>query len=207
VILPELDEAWRAWAAVRGDRAGCVARWLARVDAAPPEARLAALVADLARPDDAATRLDRAAVKLAQDVLRRLKFSNDELATAAAVAGTGSACCVAAWTDAQVRRLLVDVTRPHAAAAAAVWRAEGARDLADRAAAILERRDPLAAGELAVTGKDLMAALEMSPGPAVGRLIAALLNLVLDDPALNTRPRLLELAQQLELSIGREDPR
>jgi tRNA nucleotidyltransferase (CCA-adding enzyme) len=184
-----------------------VAHWLARVDAAPPEARLGALLADLA-PPAAAARLDRAAARRAPDVLRRLKFSNDERAAAAVLVGTAGAPLVPTWTDPALRRLLADVTRPHAAAAAALWRAEGtagttrAADLADRAAAILERRDPLAAGELAVAGKDLMSALGLPPGPAIGRLLAALLDRALDDPSLNTRDRLLETARRLTPETG-----
>jgi len=205
-ILPELSAGWDAWAPRRGGRAAAVAHWLARIDAVPPEARLGALLCELARPDAAALRLDRAAVKQAQDVLRRLKFSNEELTAAAVLVGAGGACCVPAWIDADVRRLLADVTRPHAALAAAIWRADGAADLAARAATILERGDALATPELAVTGKDLMAALSMPPGPALGRLLAALLTQVLDDPAGNTRERLLAAAQALELSIGRPDP-
>jgi hypothetical protein len=87
-----------------------------------------------------------------------------------------------------------------------MWRADGAAELAARAGAILERRDPLAAGELAVSGRDLMDALAMAPGPAIGRLLQALLDKVLEEPALNTRERLLEQAQGLELEIGRESP-
>jgi tRNA nucleotidyltransferase (CCA-adding enzyme) len=207
VILPELEDAWQAWSAVHGGRARAVAHCFARVDAAPPPARLGALLAGLARPDEAAVRLDRAAVKQAQDVLRRLKFSNEELAAAAVLVGAGGAGCVPSWTDADVRRLLADVTRPHAAAAAAVWRADGAADLAARAAAILGRGDALSTSDLAVTGKDLIKALDMVPGPALGRLLAALLNEVLEDPSLNTRARLLAEAQRLELSIGRDEPK
>jgi tRNA nucleotidyltransferase (CCA-adding enzyme) len=75
-----------------------------------------------------------------------------------------------------------------------------------RAEAIVARGDPLTTSELAVSGKDLMAALSISPGPALGRLLAALLTQVLDDPALNTRECLLALARRLELEIGRECP-
>lgn len=206
VVLPELDAGWRAWAAVRGDRARAVAHCFARIDAAPPEARLGALVAELASPDEGAVRLDRAAVKQAQDLLRRLKFSNEELAAAAVLAGAAPAARVPAWTDAALRRLLVDVTRPHAAAAVALWRADGATALADHAAAILDRGDPLAVGELVVSGKDLMSSLAMPAGPAIGRLLQSLFNQVLDDPSLNTRDQLLARAQQLELMIGRENP-
>ena len=204
LILPELSPAWDAWAHVHGDRSRAVARWLARIDAAPPDARLGALISDLARPDPSARRLDRDAAKHAQDVLRRLKFSNDELTAASVVAGTGSAPLVPVWTDGEIRRLLADVTRAHAPAAIAVWQASGGA-LGPRAASIVAAGDPLATGELAITGKDLMDALAMAPGPAVGRLLVALLNKTLDDPALNTRPRLLEEAQRLELLIGRED--
>ncbi len=75
------------WAPRRGWRAAAVAHWLARVDAVPPEARLGALLCRklAARRRGAPRRLDRAAVKQAQDVLRRLKFSNEELAAAAIV--------------------------------------------------------------------------------------------------------------------------
>jgi tRNA nucleotidyltransferase (CCA-adding enzyme) len=205
LILPELSSAWDAWAPSLGGRAAAVARWLARIDAAPPEARLAALIADLAPPDGSASRLDRDAVKRAQDVLRRLKFSNEELAAASVVAGTGSACLVPAWTDGDIRRLLVDVTRAHAPTAVAVWRTSSSA-LADRAAAILAAGDPLATGDLAISGKDLIDVLAMPPGPSIGRLLVALLNKTLDDPSLNTRERLLEEAQKLELLIGRDHP-
>jgi tRNA nucleotidyltransferase (CCA-adding enzyme) len=205
-ILPELEEAWRVWAPRRGDRARAVAHWLARVDAAPPPARLGALLADLAPPEPRIGGLDRDAVKRVQGVLRRLKFSNEELAGASIVAATGGAPCHAEWSDPRVRRLLADVTRPHAAAAVGLWRADGAAELAARADAILARGDPLATSELAVTGKDLIDALAMPPGPAVGRILAALLHQVIDDPSQNTRPRLLERAQRLELELGREAP-
>jgi hypothetical protein len=136
-------------------------------------------------------------------VLRRLKFSNDECASAAVLVGAAASSIAPDWTDPQVRRLLADVTRPHAPATAALWRADRATDLADRADAILARRDALAVGELAVTGGDLMAALDMNPGPAVGRLLAALLDRVLAEPELNTRDPLIAIARGLELELVR----
>ena len=42
-----------------------------------------------------------------------------------------------------------------------------------------------------------MAALALPPGPAVGRLLAALLDRVLVDPALNTRDQLIAVAREL----------
>jgi len=204
LVLPELVAGLDAWAAALGvDRATAVARWLARVDAAAPVARLAALVAELAEPDRAMRRLDRRSQRGAEAVLRRLKFSNEECAVAAVAVGAASAPLASEWGEPELRRLLADVTRAHAVAAVELWRADGATTLAERASGILARRDPLAVGELAVAGKDLMVALEMPPGPAVGRLLAALLDRVLNEPAINTPERLIAIARGLELELAR----
>lgn len=195
LVLPELDEGLSR----RG--ANATERWLARIDAAPPAARLAALVADIA-PPVAHDRLDRDLAKRLDGVLRRLKFSNEEIAVAANVAATASAAFVESWTDAQVRRLLADVGRANAATAAALWRADGATALATQADAILAAKHALAANELVLTGKDLMSELDMKPGPAIGRILATLVTRVLEEPALNTREQLLALAKSAELAFA-----
>ena len=202
LILPELTAGLERWGAHRS----AIAHWLARTDDAPRAARLGSLVVELAVPE-AHHRLDRDVVKQVDGVLRRLKFSNEEIAVAAVLAGTASATLVTEWTDESVRRLLADVGRANAPTAAALWRADRATELADRADAILARRDALAANELAVTGKDLMSALDMKPGPALGRLLAALLNRVLAEPAANTREQLLAIAQSAELAFARDGER
>jgi tRNA nucleotidyltransferase (CCA-adding enzyme) len=201
LILPELVAGIGAWAAALGvERPTAVARWLARVDAAAPIARLGALVAELADPDPALRRLDRSSQRRAEAVLHRLKFSNDECRTAGVLVGAAAASLTAEWTDIEVRRLLADVTRSPAAAVVALWRADHATELASRAAAILERNEALAVGELAITGNDLLVALAIPPGPPIGRLLATLLDRVLIDPALNTRDQLIAIARGLELA-------
>jgi len=195
LTLPELARGFDAWAAIRGDRAAAVAHWLARVDRAVGTARLPAMMLELASPTPA-HRLDRDAVKRAQATLRGLKFSNDELVGAGILVGSANATLVAEWTAAQLRRLLADITRAHAATAVALWRGDGAA-LAEPAATIVERGDPLAAGELAVTGGDLISELALTPGPVVGKLIASLVDRVLEDPALNTREQLVSIAREL----------
>ena len=47
--------------------------------------------------------------------------------------------------------------------------------------------------ELAIAGREVMAILDIPPGPRVGEILAALLEKVLDDPALNTPEQLKEL--------------
>src|SRR6185295_13305811 len=137
LILPELGPGFDAWAAARRtDRAAEVAHWLARVDAAPASARLGALLAELADPDPMLRRLCRASQRRADGLLRRLKFSNDESQAAAILVGVAGSGLSHDWTDAVIRRLLADIGRGHAGAAVALWRADGALDLADRTSAI-----------------------------------------------------------------------
>src|SRR5262245_48190394 len=74
LILPEHATGLAAWAAARNippdDQR---THWLARVDAAPPPARLASLLAELCPPDPALRRLDRAVQRTTDAILRRLK--------------------------------------------------------------------------------------------------------------------------------------
>ncbi|MCW5806606.1 MAG: tRNA cytidylyltransferase [Deltaproteobacteria bacterium] len=148
-------------------------------------------------------RLDRADARRAEEALRALKFSNEEIGMAAPLAGTCAATFHAAWTEADVRRLLADVTRARAAVAAGLWRAQGAVALADAADAILARGDAIGQGELALAGKELMTELAVPQGPAIGRMLALLLERVLDDPSRNTRDQLIAIARTLELETGR----
>jgi tRNA nucleotidyltransferase (CCA-adding enzyme) len=182
VILPELAVSDEAWAGV-----------LARVDAARGgAARFAALLAEVG----AAAAVDGA--------LRRLKLSNEDRERIGKAAGAFAAVRAGAGTDVELRRVLAAVGRRWASDVVEVWRAEGeaSRDpvVAERAAratAILERGDALAVGELALGGGDLMKELGLAPGRRVGELLAALLDRVLDEPALNERAQLVALARAL----------
>lgn len=54
---------------------------------------------------------------------------------------------------------------------------------------------PLAVKDLAINGHDLQR-LGISPGPQIGRLLAHILDQVLDDPGRNTHAKLIDLVQQ-----------
>jgi tRNA nucleotidyltransferase (CCA-adding enzyme) len=187
LILPELGPGLVAWGTTTDS-------WAASVDAAPRTARLGTLLAPLAPPSDT-RRSDRAVQKRAVVVLRGLKFSNDEIAIAAGIVGAAGAAAISEWTEAEVRLLLADAGRAHAPHVVESFVARGYEVLANLGGAILARGDALTTGELAVTGADLMRELDLPPGPALGRLLAQLLERALADPACNTRDRLLELAR------------
>ena len=59
------------------------------------------------------------------------------------------------------------------------------------------RNAPLAVAELAVGGKDLVAAGVATPGPELGKLLAGLLDWVIEAPARNQAPELLAQARAL----------
>ena len=126
-------------------------------------------------------------------MLRRLRASNAEIARAEAMVkgphqpdGTG---------EVAVRRWLAAVGDA-ADDLAALYRLHGTADAPwlDAMRAVRERHDPLTRGDLAVSGRDLEG-LGIR-GRAVGETLAALLDRVLEDPATNTRDRLLQLARE-----------
>jgi tRNA nucleotidyltransferase (CCA-adding enzyme) len=61
---------------------------------------------------------------------------------------------------------------------------------------ILENGECVTKKELAISGKDLIA-IGMKPGPQLGAVIDALLDAVLEEPQLNTREKLLEIAHKM----------
>jgi tRNA nucleotidyltransferase (CCA-adding enzyme) len=114
-------------------------------------------------------------------------------------------------TDLEVRRWVARLGRLEVPA---VMRLVSARWAADRAAGVpapgvsavnaLYRRmlrsafrDPVDVGSLAIDGDDLRSA-GIRPGPVLGRILAALLDAVIEDPSCNTRDWLLREAAVLD---------
>jgi poly(A) polymerase/tRNA nucleotidyltransferase (CCA-adding enzyme) len=113
-----------------------------------------------------------------------------------------------AWSDAAVRRLIRRVG-PEAIDELLALRAAdnvGSGLAADaghldeirsRVEAQLAAAVALHRGDLAVDGDDLIAELDVAPGPRLGRILEELTERVIADPGLNERPTLLLLAQSL----------
>ena len=196
-VLPELDRA------IAERREGSIdeAAWLARVDRTPGAVRLAALLVPLGAGGDVDPRhVSREVVRRVLAIGHGLKLSNLECELAAQLVGVVHAERAATWTPPDVRRLLAELDRDKRVHADALWQHAG---LVAEARRILAAGEPLAVSDLAVDGKELMKALDQPPGPAIGRILAMLLERVLEDPARNTRDQLLRDAQALELEVGR----
>jgi tRNA nucleotidyltransferase (CCA-adding enzyme) len=153
-------------------------------------------------------------------VAMRLRFSKHDAQWIAQVAerwqGVGRAMGEA-LTDGEepdastIRRWVASIGRPmlHGffRVAAALWAARrsvkpGSAPAAQAVHSLYRRslrtalRDPVDLRDLAIDGDDLRQA-GVAPGPELGKILAALLELVLRDPALNTRERLLAEAERL----------
>lgn len=158
-----------------------------RIDRAPVEVRLAIMLAPLA---------DNRRV---QDILRALKFSNAEAELAGALVAV-DAVELPDLEPMSVRRVLARLGKEKRNAAVELWQTSRP-DLAAVARQVVG--DPLDISSLAIDGKQVMTALDIKPGPQLGRILAALLSRVIEEPTLNTREKLLEEAQKLELELGR----
>ena len=94
-----------------------------------------------------------------------------------------------------VRRWMASVGGAADDLAALAGAAPGATDWITEMHAVRVRGEATSRGQLAVSGDDLVAAGIVAPGPALGKLLAALLEAVLTDPARNQRQVLLEVAR------------
>ncbi|HEX6434093.1 MAG TPA: hypothetical protein VFZ87_07610 [Gemmatimonadales bacterium] len=128
-------------------------------------------------------------------VLRRLKASNAEIERAARLESGPEQ--PAAADEPSIRRWL-SLTGTAADDLASLWvlRHQAEPPWAAVAGEIRRRGDPLTRSDLAISGSDLQAL--GTQGPDIGRTLATLLERVLEEPALNTRERLLSLARDLQ---------
>ena len=154
--------------------------------------------------------------KQTEQALRALRFSKLDTAWIAAMVdrwhalneALGNTLRARPLTSAELRRLAADVGRLRVTGfmrlAAAQWSVlpshTGPSTLLVRSTyrRLLRTafQDAIAIGDLAIDGDDLRVA-GIPPGPAVGRVLNALLERVIVDPSINTHQQLVELAREM----------
>ena len=185
------------------------------VDALPvarPVVRLAALLHDIGKPSTIDTGPfhghDVVGAEMAEALLDRLHFPRAVTERVVHLVRQHMFQYDQDWGDAGVRRFIqrvgIDaiedlfVLRESDSIGSGLPPDAGALgELRARVAAELEASVVLDRSKLAVKGDDLMAELGIPPGPHLGRILDALLERVIADPALNDRAELLVLAESM----------
>lgn len=155
---------------------------------------------------------ENASAKITEKVMRRLKFSNDEITDVTHLVKEHMFHYEPAWTDAAIRRFIVRVDLKYMEdlfdlRVADIYgmhnnemeiknslTADNLIELQDRIKEITAMQNALSLKDLAVNGKDLIA-LGIQPGKKIGIILNELFETVLEDPEMNTREKLLKVAQ------------
>jgi tRNA nucleotidyltransferase (CCA-adding enzyme) len=153
---------------------------------------------------------ERIGADMAEEILLRLRFSNEERARIVSLVRNHLICYDDEWSDAAVRRWIRRVGNDRVddlyalANADALGKGRPVEEelakierLKERARAVIAAGDALTVRSLAVRGNDLIAELGMKPGRDIGRVLEQLLEHVLDHPADNTRDSLLARAREI----------
>ncbi|MEO7110078.1 MAG: HD domain-containing protein [Polyangiaceae bacterium] len=190
-----------------------------------PILRISALLHDVGKPRTRAmspktndwTFYDHEQVgaEIAQPIATRLKFSNDERARIVDLVRHHLFHYTAEWSDATVRRWMkrvgVDRIEDLYLLNEADVRAKG-RDCSEdldalarlkaHVAKVAAAGAALSTRDLKIDGKDLMRELSLKPGPILGKILTALLEDVLTDPAKNEPDLLLMRAREIAKEEG-----
>ncbi|HSM38436.1 MAG TPA: CCA tRNA nucleotidyltransferase [Candidatus Limnocylindrales bacterium] len=181
-----------------------------------PILRLAGLLHDLGKATTLANGHfighEEAGARLADELMVRLRLSRTDRERVSRLVRQHMFAYSPDWTDAAVRRFVrrvgVDLLDDLFALRRADNAASGVREPSRGGLEDLRRRtaraiagDPMTPRQLAINGDDLVTELGLPPGPEVGRLLAELMEAVLDDPDLNHRDRLLQRARE-EVAAG-----
>jgi len=217
-LLAGIDEALAAQRGVPQNKVEGEDLWdhtLRSVDAAPagrPVVRLAALVHDIGKPSTFADghflRHDAIGAELAGEFLDRLRSPRAVRERVVHLVANHMFSYEPNWSPSAVRRFISKIGPD---AIEDLFLLREADNVGSGLPAVAGRLDELRArvhealhegvvlgrGDLVVDGDDLMTALAIGPGPHLGRILDALLERVVEDPALNDRASLLLLARSM----------
>ncbi|MFP3043863.1 HD domain-containing protein [Treponema primitia] len=183
----------------------------------PYEVRLAGLFHDIGKP--AVRRLDETGVwtfyghekvsaGLARNIALRFRYPNAVIDRLVHLIEEHMFHYEETWSDAAVRRLIIRVGQEYLEDIYALRRADAyatagidpepgfLAPLVSRIDRILAQGRALSLKDLAISGGDLMD-IGVARGPHIGIILKELLEAALDDPELNTREKLLEIAGKL----------
>ncbi len=211
LVMPELDSSFGVEQPKAFHKFDVYWHSLYTCDALPEDRyalRLAGLLHDIAKPackvDMTFYNHDSKGVEMAENILKRLKFSNADIEYVLNLIKNHMFNYTSEWSDSAVRRFmrrvgvdqLGDLFELRVADIKAMEKEivqDNLPEMKRRIEKVLKEENALHVKDLKVDGKDVMAALGIGPGPKVGEVLNGLLEKVLDAPELNDRAKLLEL--------------
>jgi tRNA nucleotidyltransferase/poly(A) polymerase len=146
--------------------------------------------------------------KVAQKILGRLRYSNSVIDSVCHLIKEHMFHYTDEWSDAAIRRFIARIGEPNLEDVYRLRRADAyafsgkeadstsLMQLADRVEKVLAGGRTFTLKDLAVSGNDLIS-IGVPCGKKIGIILRELLETVLDDPAQNTREKLLEIAGKL----------
>ncbi|HHV79410.1 MAG TPA: HD domain-containing protein [Firmicutes bacterium] len=214
LVIPEFSAARTMEEGVRFHHKPVIEHTLEVVDLVRPKlaVRFAALLHDIAKPsslclDNGEVHFyghDKAGADMAVSIMTRLKMDKATIEETSVLVREHMRPI--AWEPAPLRRLIrklgslifdwLDLKRADLIASGEPRAAEAFGVLEERIKQILEAKEPLHVSDLAVSGHDVMEALELKPGPLVGEALAYLLEKVIEDPARNRKEVLVSLLHE-----------
>ncbi|MGB2769716.1 MAG: HDIG domain-containing metalloprotein [Candidatus Zixiibacteriota bacterium] len=183
-------------------------------DSAPRDLviRLAALLHDVSKPETKAPTEsgatfyghEKRGARVAKRALQRLRYSNQIVDQATLL--IDKHMFTTGVTDKGLRRLirkmgeelvfpLLDLRRADVVAQGKGGNTEDVDELEERIRLEIERQPPFGLKDLGVNGNDIMKTFDIPPSPLVGQVLNYLLELVLDDPEVNQKDRLMKEAE------------
>ncbi|HUX36317.1 MAG TPA: CCA tRNA nucleotidyltransferase [Rectinemataceae bacterium] len=184
--------------------------------------RLAALFHDLGKPGTKAIdadgevifhRHEELSATMTEAIMRRLRYPNDLTDKVRHLVRQHMFHYEDNWSDAAVRRFLARVGEGSMEELLSLRIADGSAmsghpvdprsldPLRRRLGKIIEAQEALAIKDLAVKGEDL-AAIGVPRGPIMGKMLNELLEAVIEDPSLNSKERLGDIATRIKGKYG-----
>lgn len=172
--------------------------------------RLAGLLHDIAKPpckvDMTFYDHDSKGLEMAEVILRRLRFSNDDISYIGNLIKNHMFNYTSQWSDSAVRRFMRRVGVDHLEDLFLLRIGDmkamekeivqgNLPELKVRIKKVIEEENALDVSALKVNGEDVMKVLNIGPSKKVGEVLSLLLEKVLDDPSLNNREALLRMIE------------